>query len=169
MPFYLKPRDLSADVANVRSALIVPCRFCPPASFAVREKRPFIDLFRSFLKTAAYEEHIRALRSELSQVGVETAVFDSRLAPDLIVCMWTAGRRERLRRRARSFDAVVVLGCDAAVRTAEGCTENSSCRVVRGLEIEGLMNVIPRFRFPGTISLELSSVTRVLEYPPAQA
>jgi hypothetical protein len=58
MPFLLKDRDISSDISNVESVLIVPCRFCPAASLAVREKKPYIELFRKFLRTAAYETNI---------------------------------------------------------------------------------------------------------------
>ncbi len=51
MPFYLRDRDISVDISNVGSVLIVPCRFCPAASLAVREKKPYIELFRTFLRT----------------------------------------------------------------------------------------------------------------------
>jgi hypothetical protein len=49
MPFHLKDRDISSDIAGVHSALIVPCRFCPAASLAVRQKKPYIALFRRFI------------------------------------------------------------------------------------------------------------------------
>jgi hypothetical protein len=42
MPFYLKDRDISSDIATVHFVLIVPCRFCPAASLAVRERQPYI-------------------------------------------------------------------------------------------------------------------------------
>jgi len=70
MPFYLTHRDASADLSNVGSALIVPCRFCPAASLAVRDKKPYIQLFRTFLRTAAYEAYLREVKSHLGHVGV---------------------------------------------------------------------------------------------------
>jgi hypothetical protein len=33
------------------------------------------------------------------------------------------------------------------------------------MEVDGIMNVIPSFQFPGNISLDVTSVTRVLEHP----
>jgi len=36
-----------------------------------------------------------------------------------IACMWTSGRRRKLKKLAVTYDAVIVLGCDAAVRTVE--------------------------------------------------
>jgi len=165
MPFYLKDRDISSDISNVGSVLIVPCRFCPAASLAVREKKPFIELFRKFLRTAAYEEYIQELKSHLEQFGIKARVFDSKLPQYSIVCMWTSGCRKKLKQQASEYDAVMVLGCDAAVKTAQDSRPSTRCKVIPGMEIEGIMNVIPSFKFPGKIFLEVTSVIRVLESP----
>ncbi len=77
--------------------------------------------------------------------------------------MWPSGRRKALRKRAAGYDAVIVLGCDAAVETVKSCTATLGCKVIQGMEIEGIMNVIPSFRFPGNITLEVTNVTRVLQ------
>lgn len=79
MPFCLKDRDISPDMAGVRSALIVPCRFCPAASLAVRERKPYIEPFRRLLRTASYESCIQRLKSRLESKGIRTGVFDSKL------------------------------------------------------------------------------------------
>lgn len=161
MPFYLKPRDLFADTATIRSALIVPCRFCPAASFAVREKKPYMRLLRSFLRTPSYEAHIHAVKSRLESRGISTEVFDSKLPHHWVMCMWTAGQRAALSRRAAGHDAAIVLGCDAAVQTVRSSLASNDCRVVPGMEVEGVMNVVPAVRFPLDIRLELSGVSRV--------
>ena len=164
MPFYLKARDLSTDTEAVDSVLIVPCRFCPAASFAVREGKPYLEPFRTFLRTPAYESHIDALKSRLESSGIKTEVFDSKLPHHFVMCMWTAGRRQELARRASGYDGLIVLGCDAAVETVRSSTKQNGCRVIRGMEIEGLMNVIPSLHFPLNIRLDLSGVTPVLQH-----
>jgi hypothetical protein len=169
MPFFLKDRDISADIAEVDSVLIVPCRFCPAASLAVREKKPYLELFRTFLRTAAYEKHIKKRKSQLEQAGIKASVFDSKLPHQFVVCMWTSRRRQELRRRASEYDAVMVLGCDAAVKAARDCTQSTSCKVISGMEVDGIMNVMPSIQFPGKISLEVTGVTRVLEHPSGTA
>ena len=40
MPFYLKDRAISPNIATIHSVLIVPCRFYPAASLAVKEGKP---------------------------------------------------------------------------------------------------------------------------------
>lgn len=159
MPFLLKDRDLSGDLASVHSALIVPCRFCPAASLAVRTKTAYLKLSRG-LRTPAYESHIRTLRSRLERDGIRTEVFDSKLPHDFVMCMWSSGRRKALARRAAGHEAVIVLGCDAAVETARSSTDG--CRVVPGMAAEGVMNVAPQVRFPFEIHLEVQGVTQVL-------
>jgi hypothetical protein len=69
MPFYLKDRDISSDIAMVHSVLIVPCRFCPAASLAVREGKPYMELFRKFFRTPSYESYIQVLKSRLESEG----------------------------------------------------------------------------------------------------
>lgn len=168
LPFYLKDRDISSDIASVHSVLIVPCRFCPAASFAVRERKPYIELFRHFLRTASYESYIRQLKSRLELQGIRTRVFDNRLPHQFVVCMWSSRRRGDLAREAVGYDAVIVLGCDAAVETVRSCLLSTNCRVIRGMETEGIMNVIPTLHFPFNVTLEVNSVTRVFQ-PPAGA
>jgi len=68
MPFYLKESDILSQVAGLKSVLIVPCRFCPAVSMAVRENKPYIELFRKFLRTEAYESFIEALKHRLEAV-----------------------------------------------------------------------------------------------------
>ena len=162
MPFRLRDRDISAELADVRAALIVPCRFCPAASLAVREHKPYIQLFRSFLRTPPYEAYVHALKSRLENEGIRTGVFDSQLPHQFVVCMWTMERRKHLAREATDYDAVIVLGCDAAVETVRSYLP-PECRVIRGMAVEGLMTVMPTLRFPLDISLEASSTTRVLQ------
>ena len=164
MPFHLKDRDISSDIAAVHSVLIVPCRFCPAASLAVREQKPYIELFRSFLRTAAYESHIQRLQSRLEGQRIRTRVFDSKWLHHFVACMWTSARRNHLAREAAEYDAVIVLGCDAAVASVRSSLP-SDYRVIPGMEVEGIMSVIPTVHFPFNVSLEVSSTTRMLAAP----
>jgi hypothetical protein len=95
--------------------------------------------------------------------GIMTHVFDSRLPHQFIMCMWTSGRRQELARRSADYDAVIVLGCDAAVETARHSTRSENGRVIPGMHVEGIMNVKPSIQFPFKVWLEVSSVTRVLQ------
>lgn len=165
MPFYLRDRDISSDIATVDSVLIVPCRFCPAATLAVRERKPYIKLFGKLLRTPSYESYIQALKSRLESEGVRTGVFDSKLPHQFVVCMWTSGRRKALARQAARYDAAIVLGCDAAVETVRSCLP-ANYRVIPGMEAEGVMSVIPSLQFPFNVSLEVGSVTRVLQPQP---
>ncbi len=162
MPFYLSDRDISSEVADARSVLVVPCRFCPAASLSGKEKKPYIELFRRFLRTESFESYVRELRARLERMGIRVTVFDSRWPHQFVVCMWTAGRRRQLSRLSAGQDAVIVLGCDAALETVRGCTSSTDCRVVPGMAVEGILNVVPSLRFPFDIALEVTGVTRVL-------
>ena len=162
MPFYLKASDILSQVDGLQSVLIVPCRFCPAASLAVREKKPYIELFRKFLKTEAYESFIQALKRRLEDKGIKTAVFDSKLPHHFVACMWTSGRRKKLAKRAAEFEGVVVLGCEATVEIVSNAIRSDDCRVIQGMENEGIMSVLPTVSFPFNISLEVQGITSVL-------
>ena len=165
MPFYLNESNALSQVAAFQSALIVPCRFCPAASLAAREKKPYIQLLRRLLRTEAYESFIKDLKRRLRNEGVKTAVFDSKLLHQFVACMWTIKRRKKLAKRAAEFEALVVLGCDAMVEAVRDSVEPTGCRVVQGMEIEGLMNVLPTVSFPCNLSLELQGVASVGKRP----
>jgi hypothetical protein len=161
MPFYLKESNALSQVDGLSSVLIAPCRFCPAASLAVRENKPYIELFRRFLRTEPYESFINALTRRLRDAGIRAAVFDSKLLHQFVACMWTSERRKELAKRAAEFEAVLVLGCDAMVDTVRDSLRSTDCRVIQGMEIEGLMNVLPKVSFPFNLSLELHGVTAV--------
>jgi hypothetical protein len=161
MPFYLKEANIASLVAGLQSILIVPCGFCPAASLAVKENRPYLKLFRRFLRTESYESFIQALRSRLEQKGIKTAMFDIKLPHHYVACMWTSGRRKELGRRAAEFGGVVVLGCQATVEIVRDSIGSTDCRVIEGMESEGIMNVVPKVSFPFNISLEVQGITPV--------
>lgn len=161
MPFYLKESEILPQVAGLQSVLIVPCRFCPAASLAVTESKPYIELFRKFLRTEAYESFIQDLKLRLEDDGIETEVFDSKLPHQFVACMWTPDRRKELAKRAAEFEGVVVLGCEAAVETVRNSIRSSGCRVIQGMETEGIMNVVPKVSFPFNVSLVMQGMTPV--------
>jgi hypothetical protein len=168
MPFYLRESDIFPRVAGLHSVLIVPCRFCPAASLAVREKKAYIGVFRRFLRTEAYESFIQAVKRRLNDEGIRTEVFDSKLPHHMVTCMWTSGRRRALGKRAAEFEGVLVLGCDSVAETVRDSVGSTGCRVIQGMEIEGLMNLVPRVSFPFDISLEVQGVIPVVTKAPEQ-
>lgn len=159
MPFMFSTNEDLSELSEYKSVLIVPCRFCPAASSAVKNNKPYLEVFRRFLKTGAYEEYVETLRSRLEEQGVRTSVFRSRLIHQFVLCMWTSRRRKRLLKSARNFEALLVLGCEAAVQTVRGAVGSASCAVVPGLESEGVMSIRPRLGLPCNLSLELESVS----------
>jgi len=161
MPFYLKETDILPHVAGLRSVLIVPCRFCPAASLAVREKKPYIELFRRFLTTEAYELFVQSVKRRLEAAGIEAAVFDSKFPHQYVACMWTSRHRRKLAKRAAEFEGVVVLGCDATTETVREAIKPATCRVIQGMEMEGIMNILPSVSFPFNVSIEVQGLTPV--------
>lgn len=168
MPFCLYERDVSAEVAGKRTALLVPCGFCPAVSFAVRTERPYLDLLRHGVRTAPYEEHIQTLTAELEGRGLKVRRFDWWSPHQFVVCMWTVARRRQLAELAAGYDLVVVLGCDAARKMIEDCLPVGGATVVQAMRMEGLMDVVPLLEFPCRLSLKMGAVTRVLDAPKSE-
>jgi hypothetical protein len=159
MPFCLDVTDVVPEVVNSSSVLIVPCRFCPAASMAVKNNEPYIEFPRRSLKTASYERLIAEMKDGFEKRGIKTGVFKSNLLHQFVLCMWTAKRRKTLLERAKEYEAVVVMGCEAAVETVRSALKSTTCRVIPGLKSEGIMSIQPRFSLPCNLRLELESVT----------
>ena len=67
MPIYLKDKSEFPELERFKSVLIVPCRFCPAASMAVRKNKPYFEFLRRFLKTGSYEHLIDTIKSNLGK------------------------------------------------------------------------------------------------------
>jgi len=154
MPIHFNDLDVVSQVEGLNSALIVPCNMCPAVTVAVREEKPFIQLFRSFLKSAPFEQYIRTLQSRLREKGVNTKVFKSNIPHQWFMCMWTSGQRKKLQKHLKQYEAVIVLGCDSATETVRNVVKSTNCKVIEGMEVAGIMNAQLRFHFPCNISFE---------------
>ena len=165
MPVYLKDIVEFPELESFQSVLIIPCRFCPAASMAVRTKRPYFEFLRRFLKTASYEELIETIKLNLEKKGVKADIFKSFWLHQFVVCMWTRRRRKKLLKHARKYEALVVLGCEAAVDTVHDAVKSAPCRVFQGMRSEGIMSIQPVFHKPCNISLELNHVTPLVHQP----
>jgi hypothetical protein len=154
MPVHLDDLDMNAEVEGLKSALIVPCNMCPAVTVAAKKDKPFIQLFKSFLKSAPFDGHIKDLRARLKEKGVRTELFKSGIPHQWFMCMWSAGRRRKLGERARNHDAVIVLGCESANETVRLAVESIGCKVIEGMELTGFMNAKLRVRWPCNVVFE---------------
>jgi hypothetical protein len=160
MPVHLESRDVSAELENFSSVLIVSCPVCPPMCLAMEKKSPFIELFRRGIKTGAFEDYIHSIRKPLEQRGVRTGVY-SIYTPSPMMCLWMKSQQTRLRKRARNYEAVLVLGCDSAAHTAREALRDSGCQVIQGMRMLGAANATTKIRFPLTIELEMHPMPKV--------
>ena len=158
MPVYLKDINDFSELERFESVLIVPCRFCPAASMAVRKNAPYFKVLKNLLKTASYEEYIEKIRSDLEGNGIMVDIFRSYLPHQFVVCMWTSRRRKKLLERAEKYEALVVMGCEVPAQTICDAVKSSACRVFMGMRNEGIMSIKPVFRLPLNVSLELNNV-----------
>ena len=62
-------------------------------------------------------------------------------------------------KRARKYEALILLGCETAADTIHDAVKSTSCKVFQGMRTEGIMSIKPLFYMPCNISLELNNVT----------
>jgi hypothetical protein len=154
MPIHFNDLDVVFEVTGLNSALIVPCNMCPAVTVAVREKKPFIQFFRNFLKSAPFDQYIGTLQSRLREKGVDTKVFKNYIPHQWFMCMWTSKKRKKLQKCAKQHDAVVVLGCESATETVRDVVKSNDCKVIEGMEVTGIMNAQLKLHLPGNVSFE---------------
>lgn len=153
MPIYLEPRDVIEDLKGFRSVLIISCPICPPMCVSIQQKRPFLEPLKHGLKTPAFEDYIASIRDALAKYGVQTDAFTMRV-PVPMMCLWTAGQRARISKRAREFEAVLVLGCDSATFTAADALKETGCKVFQGMQVRTITNATTSVRSPAAVTLE---------------
>lgn len=154
MPIHFEDLDVISEVSGLKSALIVPCNMCPGVTVAVREGKPFLQLFRNFLKCAPFEQYIMDMQFRLKEKKLNTKVFKSNIPHQWFMCMWTSGQRKKLQECAKQFEAVIALGCDSATETVRDIVNTTNCKVIEGMKVAGIMNAQLKFHFPCNISFE---------------
>jgi len=154
MPIHFKDLDVISQVTGLRSVLIVPCNMCPAATVSIREKKPFMQLFRSLLKSLPFEQYLRELQSKLREQGVNTEIFRSNIYHQWFMCMWTSAQRKKLQKAVPKHEAVIVLGCDSATETVREAVKSTGCKVIEGMKVSGIMNATLKFHLPCNIIFE---------------
>ena len=71
-----------------------------------------------------------------------------------MMCLWTGRQRARILKRARDFEAVLVLGCDSATCTAVDALRKTECRVFQGMQVKTITNATMTLRAPATVTLD---------------
>ena len=153
MPVNLIPKDVSSDLAGFKSVLIASCPVCPPMCLAMQKQEPFIEFFKHGIKTAAFEDYIQSIRDTLGQRGVRTGVFSIH-TPTPMMCLWTERQRKRLQKRARDYEAVLVLACDSGTASAKDALKDTDCTVIQSLDMDGVINATTSIHFPLTVVME---------------
>lgn len=153
MPIYLEPVDISHQLKEFASVLIVFCPICPVISLSMKKHTACLELSKRSFKSVAFQDHIRSIRQPLEDVGIKTDLFTAYM-PCPTMCLWTRGQRERLRNRAGDYETAVILGCDTARYTARQALQDTNCQVIPAMRMTGLTNAIVKFRFPMTVTLE---------------
>ena len=163
MPIHLNDLEVISKVKGLNTALIVACNMCAGASISMRENKPFIQFFKSFLKSPPLERYLERLQSQFAEKGVKTKNFKSGIIQQFFLCLWTSRQRKKLHEFAKQYDAVIVLGCDSALKTVLDSVKGSDCIVIKGMEVAGVMNTKTKFHFPCDISFEDSKTVPICD------
>jgi hypothetical protein len=146
MPIHLEELDVVSEVEGTGSALIAACNMCAGASLAMDEDKPFLQFFGSLLKSPPLERYIGRLKSQLLEKGVKTTKFEAGVIQQFFLCLW------------------IVLGCDSAIKTVRDSVNGTNCRVIKGMEVAGIMNTKTKFHWPFDISFEYSKVVPMCDH-----
>ena len=163
MPIHLNKLDVVSEVGGLDSVLMVACNMCAGASLAMSENKPFIQFFKSLLKSPPLERYISRLKSQLSEKGIKTKKFKGGIIQQFFLCLWTLRQRKKLHNCAKKYEAVIVLGCDSAIETVRDSVKGTECRVVKGMEVAGIMNTKPKFHLPCNISFEGNEIIPICD------
>lgn len=153
MPLLLEPVDVADQLGDARSALIASCPICPAFSLAMNEATPLFGIDRGVPRLMALKDHVAGLSRALEARGVRSETF-MLYAPLPMMCLWTQGQRNRLVKRARTFDVLLVLGCDSAAYTATRALEDSRVRVIQAMRMIGITNAAVGYQAPMRLVLE---------------
>ena len=164
MPIHLEELDVVSEVEGTGSALITACNMCAGASLAMGEDKPFLQFFGSLLKSPPLERYIGRLKSQLLEKGVKTTKFEAGVIQQFFLCLWTTRQRKKLQDQAKEYEAVIVLGCDSAIKTVRDSVNGTNCRVIKGMEVAGIMNTKTKFHWPFDISFEYSKVVPMCDH-----
>ncbi len=159
MPIYLEPRDVTDDLEDFKSVLIVSCPICPPMSMAMQTKKPFIDFFKHGIKTEVFEDYIKSIREPLEQLGVHTDVYTTR-APSPLMCLWTEGQRSRLLKRVEGHDAVLVVGCNSAIHVVKDILKDTECQIFPAMQMKAIANATMKFQFPLKVKFDMNPLKK---------
>jgi hypothetical protein len=163
MPIHLDELNVVHELDGSGSALIVACNMCAGASCAQRENRPFIEFFKSRLKSPPLERYIARLSVQLGENGVKAEKFKAGVIQQFFLCLWSLKQRRRFRECAKEHSAVIVLGCDSAIKTVQDALYGTGCHVIKGMEVAGVTNTKTRVSWPGRIYFEDSSTARMCD------
>ena len=133
MPFILNAIDDTAAYEQFESVLIVPCRFCPAASAAVKSNEPYFEIFRRFLKTDSYERFIKSLKSKLEKKGIKTGVFKSRWLHQFVRRGWRTNRSS-LETSGSVEETCEGLRCVGCVGMRSGGADSPGCGRTKSLQ-----------------------------------
>jgi len=158
MPIHLEELDVVSEIEGSSKALIAACNMCAGANLAMKEDKPFLQVFESLLKSPPLERYIGRLKSQLLEKGVKATKFKGGVIQQFFLCLWTSRQRKKLQEYAKQYDAVIVLGCDSAVKTVRDSAKGTDCHVITGMEVAGIMNTKTKFHLPCNISFEHSKV-----------
>ena len=76
------------------------------------------------------------------------------------MCLWTEGQRNRLLKRAKGYEAILVLGCTSTTDTVRDALKETDCQIFQGMRMKGISNATMKFEFPLKVKLEMHSPHR---------
>jgi len=71
-----------------------------------------------------------------------------------MMCLWTKRQRARLLKRAKDYEAVLILACDSGTESAKDALKDTDCQIIQSMDMNGVINATTSIHFPLTVVME---------------
>ena len=144
MPLALELVPPGSRFAGRKAVLFVACPICPRMQVQHRAGEPLYSWRTLFGLEDAFRRHMASLVQSIRATGAASDWH--RTSALLPACLWTEEDGRKLQERARTFDAIGVVGCESALATVVRFAPGTP--VVQLAKVTGIANLTLRSRFP---------------------
>lgn len=130
--------DLLDDVGAAQKVFVMGCPVCANMSLNIQkgaEGSPMLALTPTGYKAVSMDGEVDRLTRLFAGNGADVDSWVGKY-PVVALCVLDESTREKIQKRCRGFDTVVVLSCDAGKMSIEGILPDS--KTIAGMNAKGI-------------------------------